>query len=174
MQNSQTVVFQRGYLRSSRGLLMKACRRCLVAPTWRCTDTSLHTGVWRAAPDCSWSSALNTGCAAPSWSSAAVRGKPLHPDTWRETRLDSEWSWRVARAVTNNVGAGANVMKLLMTIFWALFFSLRQVEPPPLSSAQLTSCKSFTKTKTIKSIHFWRENNHRLYVRIEVQKDNAF
>lgn len=55
-----------------------ACWR-LCCFTWRCTDTSLHTGAWRAAPGCRWSSALNTGCAAPSWSSAAVRGTPLGP-----------------------------------------------------------------------------------------------
>lgn len=62
---------------------------CFVVPTWRCTGTSLHTGVWRAVPDYSWSSALNTGCAAPSWSSAAVRGKPLHQERKRNGKESS-------------------------------------------------------------------------------------
>lgn len=62
---------------SFRGAFWVLCR---AVPTWRCMGTSLHTGAWRAVPDYSWSSALNTGCAAPSWSSTAVRGKPLHRD----------------------------------------------------------------------------------------------
>ena len=62
--------------------------QCRAGPTWRCTGTSLHTGVWRAVPDYSWRSAQNTGCAAPSWSSAAVRGKPLYTQRERGRKME--------------------------------------------------------------------------------------
>lgn len=109
-----------GYLKPVGGMF-----RCRAVPTWRCTGTSLHTGAWRADPDYSWSSALNTGCAAPSWSSAAVRGKPLHTERERggKTNLDTEWQWTDSLSKSNSLGirgCGLSffVIKVQMTYFF--------------------------------------------------------
>ena len=94
----------------------------VAAPTWCCTGTSLHTGAWRAAPDYSWSSALNTGCAAPSWSSAAVRGKPLHPE--RKTERRRERSFRNSQRATRQVSSSiyticTEIHSINFVFFWS-------------------------------------------------------